>query len=201
MPPEETIAERGRRVAEARLVKIRSGPFYAPLSPRAAQPALTNWTVVSLKSEIETLQCINEAKEKEIRLLKSQLTEALYNYPDEKDVISGPASTYRVKSGKNPPLLLESFSRASSFTLNRVLVQMERTLEVRDIDQVEQSLSRLAGFETKYEEIVRACCVLFRTTPKEASHKQLVRQLLAAKGIDVCRDEVKKNSGVAWTFH
>lgn len=203
---EETAAERGRRVAEARkrLVKLKSdGPFVAPLSPRADPyipfpSAISNWTVVSLRSEIETLQCINEAKEREIQLLKNQMARSV------KNALIGENDEGRFVPCKRSSFLVESFSKASPSTLNRVLGHIERTLEVREIDQVEKAMNKLASFETKYEELVRACCVLFRTTPKDSSHNQLVRMLLSGRTPDpdaIDKVEVKRKAGVAWTFH
>jgi hypothetical protein len=211
---DESAADRGRRVARERLKSV--GPFYAPLSPSADIPssfskqssgAITNWTVVSLKSEVETLSCINEAKEKELQLLKNQLIESnrllisLSSKFPESEANAADVKKLVSNRAKGGPLLLESFSNASPLTLSHVLGQMERLLGVKDIDHVEKALVKLASFETRYEELVRACCVLFRTIPKEASHNQLVRQLLAAKAPDIRKDEVKKKSGVAWTFH
>ena len=222
----ESAAERGRRVVEARLRASsqsnpmgRSHEILTPVTAPVTTGSVTNWTVVSLKSEVETLHCINAAKEKELLLLKHQLVESnrlIRESRDEKSRMqNGPQST---ESATDPPtrkpvltssrrgdhLLLQSFSEATAVTLNHVLGTVERTLHVKDIHQLPKAVERLVAVDGKYTELVKAVSCMLKISVADANHGQLVRLLLGIPRRDGSpgrvRDEIKTKAGIAWTF-
>ena len=206
----ESASERGRRVAELRL---RSSTSVEPLTP-------TSWSIKSLRSEIDTLNCINNSKDQEIQLLRKQLAETTKVIEKTKKQISilqnelcGLTGTKNLsdavvelrgwKKGYNvttvaPTVLLESFSQAPSHTLQRVLGSVEKSLGVSDVYSLPKAVERMASFERNYEELFHASCQYLRVQPEDMSHASVLhvlrtrgRQTMTTDNGDVLREAVK----------
>ena len=220
LPP--SAIERGRRVAQLRLLKesVPRDPddsfIIEPVTPDEFVSSenffFSNIPMqVALQSEIDTLQCIIRAKEREMSLLRSQLCESnkiiektrkLIILEEEKKVeekknISSPADK-----------LLNSFSDASVSSLQRVLGSIQSSTKVTDIFSLEKRISELTDFETKYDQLYRATCMYLRLRPGDLSHSAVLHLLIGGgggdsrnvKGEPILKDATKKPHSIAWTF-
>lgn len=220
--PSSSAVERGKRVVEERLRLSSQQAVLAATIPHAEHPP-TLWTVVTMNSEIQTLKCIMDAKDAEILLLKHQLVQTnklITECRDEIQRLSGQqgiasqrihntvVSRYQPVSQGPYCQLLESFSRASPSTLNKVLRHIEKSLGASDVQQVPHAIDCARAVETKYDELYSAVCFLLNVKPEDTTHRDTLKQInaLAHKVIQTdseigLANEIKGKRGIAWTFH
>ena len=163
--------ERGRRIVEERL--------------KSAHELPSSWTEKALRSEIETLELITVAKDQELAILRQQLIESN-------------------KLLKEARLHLEKENEDSNPNASKhVFAHLQRTLGVSDTVQVGKAVDRLLAVETKYLELVKAVCIRDRVDISRVSHKQVLKSIQTGEslGSQDLKDQVKKPTGVAWTFH
>lgn len=220
--PSNSAVERGKRVVEERLrLSSQQAVLVATISQAKHSP--TRWTGVAMNSEIQTLQCIMEAKDAEILLLKHQLVQTnklIKECRDEIQRLSGQQgiASQRIHNTLVPrtqPVpqgpyckLLESFSRASASNLNKVLGHIEKSLGATDVQHVPHAIDRARAVEMKYDQLYSAVCFLFNVKPEDTTHRDTLKQInaLAQKAILTdaeigLANEVKGKRGIAWTFH
>jgi hypothetical protein len=215
MPPDsrESAVDRGRRVALERL--SREGieaitPVNAPSSPQKDTGLISQENAKkSLLSEIDTLKCIIDVKDKEIAILRLQLSESNRIIEKTRDVIQ--AESMMKSETENQPSqvgkLLHSFSDASSGTLRRVLSAVQNSTNVDAILELPKKIQQLADTQKKYHQLYKASCVYLRLRPGDISHSGLVEHLgkqgratIHTGDGEVLKQAVRKNSGIAWTF-
>ena len=217
--PPSTI-ERGRRVAQLRLLKesLPRDPdesfIIEPVTPDefVGSEKFSNISMqVALQSEIDTLQCILRAKQREMSLLRSRLSES--NKIIEKTrklIILEEEKKLEEKKNISSPAdkLLNSFSDASVSSLQRVLGSIQSSTKVTDIFSLEKKFSELSEFETKYDQLSRATCMYLRLRPGDLSHSAILHLLKGGgqggsrnvEGEPILKDATKKPHSIAWTF-
>ena len=197
-------------MAEARSL----GQVEPPMTIRTG--ATTDWQMESLKSELDTLACINAAKETELRLLRRQLerreevganegwcgksTSALQPRLD----VSAPANRGDPIVTTTTTTLLESFSHASPRALEQTLEFIEKSLGVRNIQQLVPAVARLVHQTDRHAELVRAVCACANLRADEANVNcalKILQQLSSLNPASRVKDAVTKPAGVAWTLH
>jgi hypothetical protein len=204
MPPLSAI-ERGRRVAHQRLSsqdEVANESFIIePVTPETS-----HFCVKALESEIDTLHCILRSKEKEMEVLRTQLSESNKIIEKTRDIIENLPLEKKPTHAPGSTSLLKSFSDASVASLQRVCGAIESRTRATDIHSLEKRIDELVDFETKYNQIYRASCLYLRLRPGDVSHSALVH-LLKSQGkqtiVDnqaVLKDATKKPSGISWTF-
>jgi hypothetical protein len=227
MESEPTIIQRGKRVVEERLrqsIERRNAEdIRKSSSPSDDSHSSSHWTVVTLQSEIKTLESVCYAREKEILLLKYQLLQSNKLIEESQNQLRELAQAidhegipdslnrktminHRNIRGKDCRLL-ESFASASSVTLNNVVGHLEKTLNVTDIHNLPKAIEKSMKFEIKYLEILKAVCGLLDVKPVEVHHRDLLRMLqsMTKRQVELeseqgLKDEIRGRQGVAWTF-
>ena len=209
--PSLSAVERGRRVAEFRWNKDDDvsprnpdESFIEPVTPENFSHK--HHVQTALESEVETLQCILRAKEKEMEVLRLQLAESNRIIEKTRDLIA------KENVSEAPPessscKLLNSFSEASVGSLQRVLGAIESTTQAGDIFSLQKRVKDLAEFENKYDQVYKAACLYLRLRPGDLSHSALIH-LLKSQGKKtiveddpvVLKDATKKPTGISWTF-
>ena len=195
-----------------------------PEHPEAFKSPNSQWTVATLRSEIETLETICSAKDKEILLLKYQLLQSNKLIEESRDQLKRicegfdgsdflrPNHTIRGKivpsSRGKDCTLLESFANASSVTLNNVLGYLQKTLNVTDIHNLPKEFEKSMKYEIKYTELLHGVCRLLDVRTSQVHHRDVLRMLdaMTKRQIDIesengLKNEVRGKNGVAWTFH
>ena len=206
--PSLSAVERGRLVAQLRLSKEQD------LSPRNPDESFIIEPVTpelfpspvqaALQSEIETLQCILRAKEREMEVLRSQLAESNRIIEKTREMISKENTSQPSSSAAK---LLNSFSEASVGSLQRVLGAIETRTKATDLFTLQKRVEELADFETKYDQIYRVVCLYLRLRPGDLSHASLIhllksqgKQTIVDEDKTVLKDATKKATGISWTF-
>jgi hypothetical protein len=141
----------------------------------------SSWTEKALRSEIETLELIAVAKDQELAILRQQLVESN-------------------KLLKEARLHLDKENQHFNQNVSK---HVQRTLGVSDSAQVGKAVDRLVSIETKYLELVKAVCIRDRVDISKVSHKQILKSIETGESLQSqeLKDEVKKPTAVAWTFH
>jgi hypothetical protein len=177
------FVERGKRVAESRWSRLPPG----------------SWEVHALKSEIESLHSIAEAKDAELTLMRKQLqktTRLLESTTSHSvrpvELVNPPAPSLSATAPFNP--LLESFSSCSHHKLDSTLRRIQQTTHATSLDELRDSVARLHMREKQYTELFDALCRYLRIRPHEETHASVMQRLkssVVAAG---------SSGGVAWTL-
>ena len=203
----ESVIDRGRRVALARF--SREGPIAVK-----SIPPTSSWCNHSLRSEIDALKCIIDAKDREIELLRMQLIESnrviektrevLVQHPPRQEPLEQEPPVIQNQTSENS--LLTSFSDASSGTLRRICSAIQDASGSTTVHDLVSRIKDLCDKEKKYDEIYNSACLYMRFRPGDVSHSSIVKLLqnqgradLVADG-EMLKQAVKKNSGISWTF-
>jgi hypothetical protein len=191
---EAASADRGRRVAEERL-------------GRSALPQIMNWEVQTLKSEIQTYESVLSVKDKELALLRQKLVESNKLLDSARKHINA-----LEQSRKSPGMvddfslegssLLESFQNSSVTKQKSILGHLEKVLKIKSLDQLNRAVDKLVATETKYSELVKAVCVRDCVDINKISHGEILRSIRSGDSLKPSgKDEIKKRSGLAWTWN
>ncbi len=165
----------------------------------------SSWEVYALKSEIESLECVVEAKEAELALMRKQLVDtnkvlervAAAHDLEKRRTKHPPTDTEeqtdhhrlevsnysvpsRVKNEPNPSRtsrLLESFASCSMEKLESMFGELERVLRVTNLDELRSCIGLLKKREKQYSELFEGLCDHMRLRSHEETHASLMHRL------------------------
>lgn len=119
-----------------------------PLSVAVVSP--TNWRDVPIRSEVETVRCIAEAKEKELKILKSQLKET-------------------------NNLIIKSKNSLNDFS---DILEITKTDNLNDsLNEIKKLNNSFNDLTTRYNQMFNSLCHFFLLNPSEVSHDDLIAML------------------------